>query len=348
MPKRYKSILEMRKAERDRKLRAERKKREHQKEVEKRKRARERERERARIRKKKEHEKEVLKRKKQRMLETQKKHTRERLKVRDRKRKRALNAPKRLRRRMDKKAKYKREKRAEAKKARLRAIRESGDKLGKYRIILTLNGYRTETLKSIHLMKSAYAEFDELVRNNRKNVVGHVITNISHSRETRKDLLYEILLVEKVAGGGLGITDIKDEYGKFVKNIVLDDNDIAILDKREWYMEEKYNVHGYDPIRDRKTGKWFVENKILPGLSKKSPKIMYVCKNYVYVHNEADIDFVKCKTNEDSVSLAKDIVEYVANEGVQGLTYRGVVSQEMSGRIRHRFLKEHGIIIDYH
>lgn len=92
---------------------------------------------------------------------------------------------------------------------------------------------------------------------------------------------------------------MRDENGCFVNVTISNNNSYAIISKQDWYIPETYNVYGYNPVTDRKTGRWIFDNIINKDCSMDNIKSVFMCDNKLIVQYTSDIDFVLCKTKEE-------------------------------------------------
>ena len=62
---------------------------------------------------------------------------------------------------------------------------------------------------------------------------------------------------------GQQINSFRNKSGKFIPNIIIDDENYTIIAKHEWLVEETFNVYGYHPVKDRKTFDFVLNEMVL-------------------------------------------------------------------------------------
>lgn len=183
--------------------------------------------------------------------------------------------------------------------AELAYHKANGDVQGYYRIVLTKNYEQIEELSYSWWMLTAYEKFNKYIEENNKDVICEKIIAQSNIQDA-EPIKNEILLLKKIDPEyDNGIREFRNEIGTFVENRIENNNKYAIIAKNDWYIPETYNVYGYNPITDRKTGRWVLENIIL----NENFKLIYMCDNKLIAQYDNDFDFVVCKNAKECLRL---------------------------------------------
>lgn len=237
---------------------------------------------------------------------------------------------------------YKKRVYKEKKAEKLKALKEKGDRLGRFRIIITENGDRIETLSKPKTLLAAFEEYNNIISENRKNVIGYKrfkrVGKINSCEVITLD--YEILIVENVSKPeNVYTTSFREEGGKYIESKVVDSDKHVILAKDKWLVPELYSVYGFNP-NDKKTGKWVYDNIILKNLSKTNTKMVSQFKQRVLVQDGNDLDLVTCKYVEEAEILYKCIEEYGKNE--KNLTFLKKIPTALSQRFNKKVIDKTG------
>ena len=152
-------------------------------------------------------------------------------------------------------------------------------------------------------MVTAYEKFNKYIEENRKDVICEKIISQS-SKQDNEPVKYEILLLKKIdPESDDGVRELRNEEGLFVENRILNNEKYAILAKADWFIPETYNVYGYNPVSDRKTGRWIFDNLININCDKYNIKNIFMCDNKLVIHYDSDFDFVLCKNKNECLRL---------------------------------------------
>ena len=237
------------------------------------------------------------------LLKKQKEKEKEKLKKQKEKEKKKLeNYKKRLKK---KREKYKPihlknlEKKHNAKayqKRRKKVLEEkkkNGDVQGYYRIILTKNYTQTKELSPSRWLLTAYKKFNDYIKENNDNIICEKICTKTQNNIT--PVKYEILLLKKInPETDNGIRELKNDNGLFVENKISNNNQYAIIAKNDWFIPETYNVYGYNPQTDKKTGKWILDNILLKNCNKDNLKNIFIFNEKLIIQYNLDFDFITC------------------------------------------------------
>lgn len=199
--------------------------------------------------------------------------------------------------------KYNKKAYAKRRKAELDEHKRLGDVYGFYRIVLTKNYVQYDELSYSWWMLTAYEKFNNYVKENHKDVICEKIIAQS-SRQDAEPVKYEILLLKKVnPEEDDGVRELRDENGLFVENRIKNRKTYAIISKADWFIPETYNVYGYNPVSDRKTGRWIFDNLVNSNCDKYNSKNVFMCDNKLIIQYDSGLDFVLCKNKSECLRL---------------------------------------------
>lgn len=198
---------------------------------------------------------------------------------------------------------------AKRRKAVLDYHKKQGDVKGFYRIVLTKNYKQVNELSYSWWMLTAYRKFEDYIKENRNGVICEKIIAQSDSQNA-EPVKYEILLLKKIdPNEDDGIRELRNEEGMFIENKIKNNAKYAIISKADWYIPETYNVYGYNPVSDRKTGRWIFDNIINVDCNKYNMKNVFMCDNKLIIQYDFDLDFVLCKNANECLRLYNGLQE---------------------------------------
>ena len=207
--------------------------------------------------------------------------------------------------------------------AELERHRLMGDKKGWHMVIITKNRKKIKNLGHSWWASVSYERYEEALKENRESVKFPVgITETSEKRQKQGErsakVNYEILLVRKIdeESGTSNIASFRDDDGRFVEHYFANRSDYLILKRDEWYVEETFNVYGYNPSTDRKDYTFIKENIISSATEESSKRVMMYKNKLVVIKDDMDIDFVSCKTSGQCEALYDKLEEEVKEPGV--------------------------------
>lgn len=181
--------------------------------------------------------------------------------------------------------------------------RKNGDVFGYYRIILAKNHKMTKELSPSWWMGTAYQKYNDYIEENRRGVICEKRIAQSNIQDGEK-VKYEILLLKKInPEEDDGVRNIRSEGGVFIENRITNNEKYAIIAKSDWYIPETYNVFGYNPVSDRKTGRWIFDNIINKDCCRENIKNVFMLDNKLIVQYDGDVDFILCKNTEECMRL---------------------------------------------
>lgn len=207
--------------------------------------------------------------------------------------------------------KAKQNKRAYAKRRKviLEQRAKEGNEYGYYMILLMKNKRKVKRLKFKRLRNSIMADFDELISKNREEVSfpKQYIKSVDGNHQLKTE--YEIVIVELLKDGDDNTTRLRNKEGLFIDHVIVDNNNYALIRKDDWWEEEYFNVYGYDPINDKKTFKFIMDNIVLKNVSKDNMKRIFVHNHRVYIQYDTDFDFITCRNEVDAKRLYDAILK---------------------------------------
>lgn len=194
---------------------------------------------------------------------------------------------------------------------RLQERKEKGDKRAYHMVVIMKNYKRRKRLGFSWWMTDAYEIYNKAIEENRATVKFPV--QIHEGNEKRQkagersiNATYEIMILQRTSEGQQ-INSFRNKSGKFVPNIIIDDENYTIIAKHEWLVEETFNVYGYHPIKDRKTFDFILNEMVLKNCERDNIKRIFSFNNRVIIQYDSDIDIITCKTASDAKRLYNEI-----------------------------------------
>lgn len=252
----------------------------------------------------------IAERKEKEKVRKKEKKKREKAKIREKKK--LINYKKRLKKQRDKykpihvkrlrhlqNQRYYKKKQAEI----LAEKQQNGDRYGYHRIVLTKDYESYKELSHSWWLLTAVKKFNKYIEENNTGVLCEKRIIQSDVKDAYP-VKYEILLLEKIDPKmGSNVRELRNEDGKFIENVVANNNSYAIIQKADWYIPETYHVYGYNPKTDRKTGRWIFDNIVNVNCSRDNIKNIFMCDNKLIIQYGTDFDFVICKNRDECVRL---------------------------------------------
>lgn len=204
-----------------------------------------------------------------------------------------------------KRLKSKQNKRAYAKrrKVELEQHAKEGDEYGYYMILLMKDKCKTKRLAFRRWRNSIMSDFDNIINKNRDEVSfpKHFIKSTDGNSQIKTD--YEIVIVELLKNGEDNSTRLRNEHGKYIEHVIVDNKNYALIRKDAWWEEEYFSVYGYDPLTDKKPFKFIMENIVLKNVDRENMRRIFVHKHRVFIQYDTDFDFISCRNNYDAKRL---------------------------------------------
>lgn len=237
-------------------------------------------------------------RKRKREERLKKKAEKEALKKEERRKKRI----KKLRHQQNQRYYAKKKKAAEEKRKKL------GDVKKYCMILLVKNKRRVKRMGATWWRTDAQKIYNEILEKNREEVKFPVKirtkSNGNTIAENKIDTKWELLIVQKNDKEDDNVAQFRNDDGKFIDVQIIDKKEYKIIAKDEWYVEEKFNVYGYHPKKDRKDYTFIVNELFLKTLNNIHDVLrVNVLSNKVIISHSEDFDFVVCKNNEEAERL---------------------------------------------
>lgn len=194
------------------------------------------------------------------------------------------------------------------KKAKAKERKELGDRKAYFMILIVKNNRRVKRLGAAWWINDAYKIYNSIMERNKNEVKFPVIfrtqSNSNNRAENKTMTKWELLLVEKIKKGDDNVTQFRDENGKFINVQVIDHEEYKIIAKNEWRVEEKFNVYGYHPKKDRKDYTFILNELFLNKLNLIDDVIrVNVLGNKLLISYSENFDFVICKNNNEAERL---------------------------------------------
>ena len=191
-----------------------------------------------------------------------------------------------------------------------------------YKLISCHNGKQVGYIDKYNDLESAYNKINELL-NESKNVVFPKKLTITSG--TKKDTVYEYLLLEKNRGLDKLNPLMRNKYGKLVEQR-LNSEKWVIIDKFEYDVEEEFWVYGYNPNLERKTFNWIYENIVLSlnGISSDNSMRVILYKNKIILKmDDGNKEMILCKDRSDGIRFYNLLEERVNKEGLSNIFFMG-------------------------
>lgn len=200
-----------------------------------------------------------------------------------------------------------------------------GDEKGTFSIYLMKNGKRVKFFGRKRFKNAALELYHDLLKKNNENVSFKqtVVKNYGKFVEHK----YELVLVKKLSPEESNhVTLLRNNNGKFIENYLVDAPTHKILDKNEWFIEETFNVYGFDPQKERKDFNYIYDNIVLKCPNKYSRIFIYNNKLFHYYDDENDFDMVRCKNTQQAVKLYDTIEKKIDKKKYPNIFFMGKLS----------------------
>ena len=209
---------------------------------------------------------------------------------------------------------------------KLEEKKKKGDKKAYHMVVIMKNYKRKKRIGASWWMTDAYEIYNKAIEENHSSVkfpVQIYEANTSKHKDGIKKTkpVYEIMILQRNPEGGEEAM-LKNKAGKFVPNIIIDNEYYTILDKDEWFEEETFNVYGYHPKKDRKDFSFILNEIVLKDVTPDSMRRIFPYQNRVIIQYNDDIDIITCKTPAESDRLHTALEKAVGNNKYVIFTYR--------------------------
>lgn len=199
-----------------------------------------------------------------------------------------------------------------------------GDEKGTFSIYLMKNGKRVKFFGRKRFKNAAVELYHDLLRKNNEKIKFKqtIVKNYGKYVENK----YELVLVKKLTPEeSNNVTLLRNNNGKFIENYLVDAPTHKILDKNEWFIEETFNVYGFDPQKERKDFKFIYDNIILKPQTNAYSRL-FIYNNKLIHHYDDDFDMVRCKNTQQAVKLYDTIEKKIDKKKYPNIFFMGKLS----------------------
>lgn len=170
-----------------------------------------------------------------------------------------------------------------------------------FKIVSSLNGKQNGYIGQYHDYAEAYRAFELLKEKNKSIRFPRKFINKGDIK-IAKD---EYLMLEKNLDGNTKESLVRNEFGKYVKHVIINNEKWLIRDKMNRLVEETFWIYGYDPKLDRKDVSWIIDSLLFGSLEDKYSIIrIAVYKNKLIIrYDNREIGMVLCKNKSDCIRL---------------------------------------------
>ena len=186
-----------------------------------------------------------------------------------------------------------------------------------YQIVLTENRKKIKVLHTYSRESDVNYRFEKL----KSQVIFFPKTKIYRDKKL-VDVNYEILLLKKRTEEDVNRI-IKNELGKFVEEVV-DDDDWVIISTAPYLIEETFNISG---ANRKLTAKEIVDYVVIPNKQKKTPKQVLMINNKIVVEG-LELYLVTCKDIDETIRLYNKIRTYCFENKIGDIIFFGSVPKE--------------------
>lgn len=219
---------------------------------------------------------------------------------------------------------------------------QNGDELSNFYIYITKNRKRIDYIGNAKWRSNAYQLFNETIEKNKLEVKFPVQVK-SYASNKKIPIKYEIILVKRTKDDEENVSKLRNDYGKFVENIIIDRENYVIIAKHEWLMEETFHVYGYHPIRNRKTYDFILNEIILKDINGKYDiRMIQTYCNKLFIRYNDDFDFVVCKTPEDAQRLYRKIERQIPKIYKKNIIFIGEIAKASRKHLVEQMINKTG------
>lgn len=192
-----------------------------------------------------------------------------------------------------------------------------GDVYAYHMVLIMRNNCVVERIGAAWWRSTAYKIYNEAIKKNREEVkfplqITEQATIGKTEVRTAQKEKYEIMIVQKIKEGENHISHFRDEYGKLVEHVIINDKEShVIVDKDAWYVPETFKVYGYHPVRDRKDFDFILNEMVLNRDKHTDIRRVFTYLNKLIIQYDLDFDFVTCKTKDEAKRLYNTLEKYV-------------------------------------
>lgn len=196
------------------------------------------------------------------------------------------------------------------KRKKLNEKKKDGDVYGYTMVCIMKNRKKIKKLGNSWWRLDGLKIYNDAIEENKRMVKFPVLIEEGNGNDNychqAKDVKYEIVLMQRICDSEDNGRKLKDnETGKFVTNIIVDNEFYAILAKAPFYVEEDFNVYGYNPKTDRKEFQFIIDEifgrraNAHPGMK----RISLYGNKLVQEYDDDDFDFITAKNIQEAERL---------------------------------------------
>lgn len=191
-----------------------------------------------------------------------------------------------------------------------------------YKIVSMINGKQNGYIGAYQTYNDALTRLSELENDNNKIIFPRKYLN----KGTISLIKDEYLLLEKNRHGDKNDGMIRNEFGKFIKQKIINSNKWIIRGKISRKVEETFWVYGFDPKTDRKTYTWIYENLIINSLTSPYDIIrIIIYKNKLIIkYDDKPMSMVMCKNQSDSIRMYNIISDTIKQNKIKQIICIGI------------------------
>lgn len=257
----------------------------------------------------------------------------------EKKRLKKIEHKKKLRQKQNRRA-YKKRRKVEL--DRRKAI---GDEYGFYSVYITKNRKKVRFVGTSWWKTDAYKIYNNAIEGNREKVMFPQTNATTRDGSTREviPIKYEILLVKKTKEDEDTVSALRDENGKFIDNVIVDWDNHVIVDKDDWFVEEKFGIYGHHPRKDKKTYSFILNNMLLNNedIGEEMRRVM-IYGNKLIIQYIDDFDFIKCYDNEQCKVLYDKLQTDILKFKKKYIVFMGEIVPELISKWIDRFEEKTG------
>lgn len=185
--------------------------------------------------------------------------------------------------------------------------RKKHDKYAYYMVVVMKNQKRIKRIGTTWWKTDAYEIYNNAIEENESSImcpveISETTNGVAKNGNSTIDMKYEIMIVEKVGEEENKVNKFKNEDGKFIDNVIVD-SDYKIIAKHNWMVEEKFNVYGFHPKKQRKDAHFILNEMLLKDSCRDNVKRVFIYNNKLVIQYDSDFDFVICKTDKEADRL---------------------------------------------
>lgn len=184
-----------------------------------------------------------------------------------------------------------------------------------FKIVSVLNGKQNGYVGQYQTYIDANKKLSELNEDNKKIIFPRKIIN-STNIDLSKD---EYLLLEKNRFGDKINSPTRNEFGKIVKQKIINNEKWVIRDKIIRLVEETFWVYGFDPKTDRKTCTWIYDNLLIGSIDNNYDciRLMAYKNKLIIKYDNKPLTMVLCKNKSDCIRLYNFFSEKVRDNKIK-------------------------------